>query len=52
MALDRDELNRRRHAREEQRRNRQAAQRRMYVRLGLAVLVLIVCAVGILRGGI
>lgn len=47
MALDRDELNRRRHAREEQRRKRQAAQRRMYVRLGLAVLVLIVCAVGI-----
>lgn len=47
MALDRDELNRRRHAREEQRRKRKAAQRRMYLRLGLAGLVLIVCAVGI-----
>ena len=44
MALDRDELNRRRKAREEKRKK---AQRLMRIRLILAVLVLIACGAGI-----
>ena len=45
MALDNDELNRRRQAREAYRRKRKKA---MYIRLALAVAVLIACAVGII----
>ena len=44
MALDRDELNKRRQAREERRKK---AQRQMRIRLILAALVLIGCGVGI-----
>lgn len=44
MALDRDELNKRRREREAYRRKRQQA---MYIRLAVAVAVLIACAVGI-----
>ena len=47
MAMDRDELNKRRQAREEQRRKRQRARKMMKIRLILAVLVLIGCGVGI-----
>ena len=49
MAMDRDELNKRRQAREEQRRKRRNAQRMLYLRLGIATLVLLVCGVGIYR---
>ena len=41
MASERDELNRRRHARMEQEKRRRAAQRRMKRRLALAVVVLL-----------
>ena len=44
MALDPEELNKRRRAREERRRKRQMA---MYIRLAVAIAVLIACAVGI-----
>ena len=44
MALDRDELNKRRREREAYRRKRQQA---MYIRLAIAIAVLIACAVGI-----
>lgn len=47
MALDSDELDRRRKLREQQRRERQAAQRRLYVGLALAAVLLVVCGVGI-----
>ena len=48
MALDRDELNRRRQARDAQRKKREA-QRRLYTRLGIAALVLLVCGFVIFR---
>lgn len=48
MALDRDELNRRRQAREAQRKKREA-QRRLYMRLGIAALVLLLCGFAIFR---
>ena len=44
MALDRDELNKRRREREAYRRKRQQA---MYTRLAIAIAVLLACAVGI-----
>ena len=44
MALDRDELNKRRQAREAYRRKRQQT---MYIRLAIAIAVLLACAVGI-----
>ena len=44
MALDHDELNKRRQEREKRRKRRQRA---MYIKLALAVLVLIGCGVGI-----
>lgn len=47
MALDRDELNRRRRAREAQRRKQQEAQRRLMIRLAVAALVLLVSGVAI-----
>ena len=47
MAMDRDELNRRREAREAQRKARKKAKRRMVIRMAVAVLVLIGCGVGI-----
>ncbi|MBQ9148610.1 MAG: CapA family protein [Oscillospiraceae bacterium] len=47
MAMDQDELNRRRQAREERRRKRQAAQRRLYIRLAVAAAVLLACGVTI-----
>ena len=47
MTPDRDELNRRRRLREEYRKKRKAQQRRLYIKLGLAALVLILCGVGI-----
>jgi flagellar basal body-associated protein FliL len=47
MALDREELNRRREAREAARKQRQKAKRRMTIRLILAVVVLVACGVGI-----
>ena len=43
MASERDELNRRRHARMEQQKRRKAAQRKMRTRLILAVVVLLAC---------
>ena len=49
MAMDRDELNKRRQAREEQRKKRQKAQRSLYLRLAVAALVLILCGVGIFQ---
>ena len=47
MALDRDELNRRRRAREAERRRRQQAQRRLMIRLVAAVLILAVSGLAI-----
>ena len=47
MALDPEELNNRRKLREEQRKKRQIAKRRMVIRLIVAVLVLAGCGVGI-----
>lgn len=47
MTPDRDELNRRRREREERRIKRQRAQRRMYIRLAVAAVVLVACGVGI-----
>ena len=47
MALDREELNKRRQAREEERKKRKRAQRLMKLRLLIAVLVLIACGVGL-----
>ena len=47
MALDRDELNKRRQEREAQRKKRKRAQRIMKIRLILAALVLIGCGIGI-----
>ena len=47
MALDREELNKRRQAREEERKKRKRAQRLMKLRLAMAVLVLIACGVGL-----
>ena len=44
MALDRDELNKRRREREAYRRKRQQT---MYIRLGIAIAVLLACAVGL-----
>lgn len=49
MAMDREELNKRRQAREEQRRKRQRAKRMMYLRLAIAAVVLLVCGVAIFR---
>ena len=54
MASERDELNRRRHARMEQQKRRKAAQRKMRTRLALAVVVLLASAAVIYnlgRGG-
>jgi len=48
MTPDHDELNRRRQLREEYRKKRKAQQRRMYLKLGIAAVVLIACAVGII----
>ena len=45
--MDRDELNRRRKAREEQRRKRMEAQRRLYLRLAAAVVVLVFVGAGL-----
>ena len=47
MALDRDELNKRREAREADRKKRKRARILMRIRLILAVIVLIGCGVGI-----
>ena len=47
MALDRDELNKRREAREAERKKRLKARRLMRIRLILAAIVLIGCGVGI-----
>ncbi len=47
MAMDRDELYKRRQARQEQRIKRQRAQRALYIRLAVAAVVLIGCGVGI-----
>lgn len=47
MALDRDELNKRRQEREAQRKQRQKAKRMMYIRIAIACVVLIGCGVGI-----
>ncbi len=47
MALDRDELNKRREAREADRKKRKRARRLMRIRLILAAIVLIGCGVGI-----
>ena len=47
MAIDPEELNRRRQAREEARKKRKRAKRMMVIRLVLAVLVLAACGVGI-----
>ena len=47
MALDREELNKRRQAREEERKKRKRARRLMKLRLAVAVLVLIGCGVGL-----
>lgn len=44
MALDRDELNKRRREREAYRRKR---QQKMYIRLAIAIAVLLACAVGL-----
>ena len=49
MALDREELNRRREAREAARKRRQKAKRRMMIRLALAAVVLVACGVGIYK---
>lgn len=49
MAMDRDELNKRRQAREAQRQKRLRAKRMMYLRLILAAIVLLVCGVAIFR---
>ena len=49
MALDPEELNKRRIAREQQRRQRRRAKRLMRIRLILAVLVLAACGFGIYR---
>ena len=49
MAMDRDELNKRRRDRELARKKRQQTQRRLYIRLAIAALVLIACGVGIFR---
>ena len=49
MAMDRDELNRRRQAREAQRKKRKRAQRLLYLRLAIAALVLLGCGFGIYR---
>ena len=47
MAYEYDELNNRRQAREARRKERQKAQRKLYIRLALAVAVLVICGVGI-----
>ena len=47
MALDREELNKRRQAREEERKKRKRAQRLLRLRLAVAVLVLIACGIGL-----
>lgn len=47
MALERDELNRRRKAREEQRKRREKAKRAMYIRMAMAAAVLLLCGVAI-----
>lgn len=47
MAMDRDELNKRREAREAARKKRQKAKRMMRLRLVAAVLVLVACGIGI-----
>ena len=49
MAMDRDELNKRRRDRELARKKRQQTQRRLYIRLAIAALVLIASGVGIFR---
>ena len=54
MALDRDELNKRRQAREEARKKQRQRQLQLYRRLALAAIVLLACGVGIYflsRGG-
>jgi len=45
MALDRDELARRRQARQEQRLARQAKRKKLFIRLTIAAAVLVLCAV-------
>lgn len=47
MALERDELEKRRRQREQQRKARRAAQRRLYWKLGIAAVLLVACGVGI-----
>jgi len=49
MALDREELNRRREAREAARKQRQKAKRQMMIRLALAAVVLVACGMGIYK---
>ena len=49
MAMDRDELNKRREARAEQRKKREAAKRKMTIRLVIAAVVLLCCGVGIFQ---
>jgi len=49
MAMDRDELKKRRHAREAARKKREAARRMMFIRLAVAALVLLVCGIAIFR---
>jgi poly-gamma-glutamate synthesis protein (capsule biosynthesis protein) len=49
MAMDRDELNKRRQAREAQRRARRRAQRLLYLRLAVAAAVLLACGFAIYR---
>lgn len=47
MTPDREELNKRRQYREQQRKKRQAQQRQLYLRLGLAAVVLLLGSLGI-----
>lgn len=47
MAQERDELNKRRQAREAQRRKRQAQKRKMQLQLAFVVVALVACGVGI-----
>ena len=49
MALDNEELNKRRKEREARRKKKQAQQRRMMLRLVFALIVLVTCGIGIFR---
>ncbi len=46
--MDREELNKRRQAREEARKKRERAQRMLYLRLAAAAVILVLCTLGIL----